>query len=240
MSLLGPVRVRGAAGPFGRAWALELVAYLSVHPGGVPNDMWAAALWPDRLMAPATLYSVASRARRALGRSASGVDHLPRSHGRLVLSPTVGTDWGRLRRFATQDAPAAWRCGLALVRGRPFDGLRSADWTVLEGVAATVEAEVADLALRLATRCLARGDAPGAEWAGRQGLLASPFDERLYRLLLRAADLAGNPARVELVMRELVGRVGEGGDGLDAVHPETVEVYRELSRHRTGTVRRAG
>jgi hypothetical protein len=240
VGLLGPIQIRGASRSFVRPWALDLVAYLAMHPQGAANDVWATALWPDREMAPATLHSIASTARRVLGQSETGADHLPRSHGRLRLSATVGTDWDRFCRLSGQEEPGAWRRGLSLVRGRPFDGLRATDWTVLEGVAATVEVEVADLAVRLSTHCLEAGDTSGAEWAARRGLLASPFDEPLYRMLLRAADLAGNPARVELVIRELVHRVGDGGDGFDSVHPATLELYRELSRHRTWTVRRAG
>ena len=72
------------------------------------------------------------------------------------------------------------------------------------------------------------------------GLLASPYDERLYRVLLRAADLEGNPAGVERVMAELLQVVGGasagrsprpvGASDLRAVHPETATLYRSLSR----------
>ena len=93
VAVLGPIEIRGAVRPFSRAWAEELVVYLAMHPGGVSNEVWATALWPDRLMAPSSLHSTASVARRALGQRADGNDHLPRSHGRLTLAPTVGTDW---------------------------------------------------------------------------------------------------------------------------------------------------
>lgn len=245
--ILGPVEVRGAAGPLRRAWTLELVVYLALHPRGATSDAWAAALWPDRLMAPATLYSTASAARRALGRSRSGADHLPRRHGRLQLSPTVGTDWHRLCRVAARPDPEGWARALLLVRGRPFQGLREPDWAVLEGIVAEVEDGVVDVALRLAERRLAVGDGRGAAWAARRGLLASPYDERLYRVLLRAADLEGNPAGVETAMAELVHLVA-GADGgpaaaparrthralpvpaADLVHPDTAALYRALSR----------
>jgi hypothetical protein len=58
----------------------------------------------------------------------------------------------------------------------------------------------------------------------------SAYDERLYRILLRAADAAGNPAGVESVMSELVRLVAEDVEPYDAVHPETLELYRSLSR----------
>ena len=252
VGVLGPAEIRGAAAPFERAWSLELVVYLVMHPRGATSDEWATALWPDRLMASPTLYSIASAARRALGPSRSGVDHLPRRHGRLQLSPTVGSDWQRLRVLAAGPTTDDWERALSLVRGRPFEGLRAPDWTVLEGVVAEMEEGVVDLALRLAEHRLGAGDGRRAAWAARRGLLASPYDERLYRILLRAADLEGNPAGVEAAMAELVLLVAGGDSGylvtgvrtpvsnhhlaqraIDLVHPDTAALYRALSRRRT-------
>lgn len=256
--VLGPVGVVGAAHPFRRPWALELVVYLAFHRDGVTSDTWAAALWPDRLLADPTRHSTASAARRALGRSAGGYDHLPRAHGVLRLCQTVGTDWDRFERLANEPDPASWSAALSLVRGRPFDGLRSPDWTVLEGVVARVEDGVVQTALRLAGHCLEAGDGHAAELALRRALLASPYDERLYRRLLEAADRQGNPAGVESAMAELVRLVGgdvpagmapnraaERSDLADPdptiwVHPETAAVYRSLTRRRCRVVTTAG
>jgi DNA-binding SARP family transcriptional activator len=233
VAVLGPVEIRGAARPFTRAWAEELVVYLAMHPNGASNEAWATALWPDRLMAPSSLHSTASVARRSLGQSTAGVDHLPRAHGRLALSPTVGTDWDRFVALADSGRPEQWRAALSLVRGRPFDGLRSSDWPILEGIAPAIEAAVVDLSGRLAGACLGQGDATGAAWAARKGLVVSPYDERLYRMLMRAADAGGNPAGVDAVMSELLTLVADGIEPLDAVHPATMELYRTLSRRGT-------
>jgi hypothetical protein len=140
------------------------------------------------------------------------------------------TDWESLQRLAAIDTPESRVSALRLIRGRPFAGLRATDWAVLEGVVATIEAVVVDLAWRQAESCLEAQDPGGAEWAARQGLRASTYDERLYRILLRAADAAGNPAGVESTMRELVRLVAEDIEPYDAVHPETLELYRRLSR----------
>ncbi len=231
--VLGPVEIRGASREFTRAWAKELVVYLAMHPRGASSEAWATALWPDRLMAPSSLHSTASVARRALGRSRDGIDHLPRSHGRLALGPTVGTDWDRFVSLADSGRPARWRSALELVRGRPFEGLRSSDWPILEGIGPAIESSVVDLSGRLAGACLNAGDARGAEWSARKGLLVSPYDERLYRMLLRAADLGGNPAGVEAVMAELVRLVAEGVEPLESVHPSTLQLYRSLTRKKT-------
>ena len=222
--------LQGDPATFTRAWASELVVYLAVHPQGASNEAWATALWPDRVMAPSSLHSTASVARRALGTARDGSDHLPRSHGRLALSPTVGTDWDRFVVLAESEEPAAWRSALEIVRGRPFEGLRASDWSILDGIAPSIESAVVDLSGRLAGSCLRAGDARGAEWAARRGLLVSPYDERLYRMLMRAADLAGNSRGVETVMAELVRVVADEIEPVESVHPSTWELYRSLSR----------
>lgn len=255
VQILGPVGVVGAARPFRRPWALELIVYLALHPEGATADRWATALWPDRLVADPTRHSTVSAARRALGRASAGGDHLPHGRGRLRLGPAVSTDWRRFQGLASTGDPGAWVAALGLVRGRPFDGLRTADWTVLEGVAAEVEDAVVQVARAVVRDRLAAGDGHGAERAARRGLLAAPYDERLYRDLLRAADLQGNPAGVEAAMAELVGLLGggppvpgtvlptPGGKGVPRpgrpavtadlarwVHPRTAALYDLLSR----------
>lgn len=232
VAVLGPVEIRGAARTFTRAWSRELVVYLSMHPGPTPNDVWATALWPERVMAPSSLHSTVSVARRALGKAADGTDHLPRSHGSLALGPSVHTDWDRFEVLASSEDADAWREALSLVRGRPFEGLRSTDWSVLDGTAPALESEIVDLSGRLAGACLRAGDARGAEWSARRGLLVSPYDERLYRMLLRAADAAGNPSGVESVMAELVRVVADEIEPVESVHPSTLALYRSLSRRR--------
>jgi len=130
---------------------------------------------------------------------------------------------------------------LDLVRGRPFEGLRTYDWTVLDGVVTAIEDAIVEVAVRLAEHWLAAGNGRAAELAARRGLVASPFDERLYRALLRAADAQANPAGVEAAMAQLLRLVvGSAGPNtpvtradpreLDLVHPATATLYRSLSR----------
>jgi DNA-binding SARP family transcriptional activator len=232
VAVLGPVEIRGAARHFTRAWARELVVYLSMHAGGSSNDVWATALWPERVMAPSSLHSTASVARRSLGKASDGRDHLPRSHGRLALASSVGTDWDRFLALSETDDPVQWRQALELVRGRPFEGLRSTDWAILDGTAPAIESAIVDLSGRFAGACLRSGDPRRAEWSARRGLLVSPYDERLYRMLLRAADAAGNPSGVEAVMAELVRVVADEIEPVESVHPSTLALYRSLSRRR--------
>ena len=140
--------------------------------------------------------------------------------------------------LSQDEDPRSWCEAVELIRGRPFDGLRASDWAVLEGVVANIEAVVVDLASRYAEFCLTEDDPGGAEWSARQGLLVSAYDERLYRILLRAADKAGNPAGVESVMAELVHLVADDVEPFDAVHPETLELYRSLSRRPSSVLHR--
>jgi DNA-binding SARP family transcriptional activator len=233
--VLGPVEIQGAARPFSRAWSKELVVYLAMHSHGATNDAWATALWPDRLMASSSLHSTASVARRSLGQGPDGRDHLPRAHGRLALAESVDTDWSEFVRLAQTNDVGHMRMAMDLIRGRPFEGLRASDWPILEGVAPAIEAAAVDLAGRLAGLYLRRGDAAGAEWSARKGLLVSPYDERLYRMLLRAADRAGNPAGVESVMSELIRLVADEVEPFDSVHPSTMDLYRSLSRRKALT-----
>lgn len=230
VAVLGPVEVRGAARAFTRAWSKELVAYLALHPDGATADVWSTALWPEKAMAAASLHSTVSVARRALGTSASGTDHLPRVHGRLRLAPTVGTDWQDFCGLSATDDPDDWHAALELVRGRVLDGLRGTDWAVLDGTLPMIEAAIVETSGRLAGACFRKGDPAGMEWAARRGLVVSPYDERLYRMLMRASDLAGNPAGVEAVMAELLRVTGDGANSVTSVHPSTLALYRELSR----------
>ena len=42
VAILGPVEIRGAAEPFTRGPAVDLVAYLAVHEKGSANEAWAS------------------------------------------------------------------------------------------------------------------------------------------------------------------------------------------------------
>lgn len=254
--VLGPVDVIGAARLFRRAWCTDLVAYLALHPSGVGADAWATALWPDRITPDATRFSTTSDARRALGSASDGSDHLPRSAGRLRLAPSVTTDWAQFRSLAAvrgASAHEAWTAALELIRGPVLGTLRSPDWAVIEGLLAEMETTIVQLAIDTAEHHLAKSDGRAAERVLRRALLAAPYDERLYRLLFLAADNQGNPAGVEAAMSGLVRLLsgdplqvlhawcGGSGDPAGWVHPETIAVYRSVSRrarHHTSVARR--
>jgi DNA-binding SARP family transcriptional activator len=242
VAVLGPVEIRGAVRAFRRPAARELVVYLALHPNGARTDVWGAALWPDRSVAPSTLHSTVSAARRSLGQSEAGLDHLPRSGRHVRLGASVGTDVDRFARAAAEPDPARWREALELVRGALFEGLSRCDWAVFEGISAELGSMVTDTALRGAEHFLARGLGGEAEWMIRRALKVSPYDERLYRALLRAAEVQGNRMGVRSAMAELLTAAREAEQGRVApcpsspgspspsfVHPKTVALYRELA-----------
>ena len=132
VAVLGPVAVRGAAEPFRRSAALELVVYLAFHRGGVRHAEWALAIWPERPVSLSTAHSTSSDARRALGRARGRPPHLPRGVD-LRLRDSVTTDVERFAALADSDDPHRLLEAMRLVRGPLFAGLRRTDWAVFDG-----------------------------------------------------------------------------------------------------------
>jgi len=237
--VLGPVRTDGLAHAFRRAASRELVVYLTLHRQGARATDWGDALWPSRAVPASTLHSVVSDARRALGAGPAEVERLPR--GRVLrLDDSVHCDVERFAQLASQPDLAAWVEALSLIRGAFLEGLGLTDWAVLDGTAARVEAMVTTTALQGAARCVAEGRGSQAEWMVRQALRVSPYDERLYRALLRAADVQGSLARLRATMVELRSlAVAPGSEHVPVdqaerhmmwCHPRTIALYQELAR----------
>ncbi len=211
--------------------------YLAFHREGVRHGEWSLALWPDRPVSSATVHSTASDARRALGRTADGAPRLP-CGSPLRLHPSVVTDVDRFAALARSHTCEAWIDAAQLLRGPLFGGLRRADWAILDGTHARVEALVVHTVLQ-AAECLRREARPAeAEWLVRRGLVVSPYDERLYRSLMLALAAQGNRTGMRSAMAQLLvaaqGTRAPFGpwdtDDTDAVGPETTELYRELLR----------
>jgi DNA-binding SARP family transcriptional activator len=237
VAVLGPVSVSGLPLAFRRAAARELVVYLAFHRGGVRHAEWSLALWPDRPVSLATVHSTASDARRALGRTPDGALRLP-CGSVLRLHASVVSDVDRFAELSNSQTKEGWIEAAGLVRGPLFGGLRRADWAILEGVHAHVEALVVHTVLQAAEAFCRDGRAADAEWVVRRGLLASPYDERLYRSLLFALAAQGNRTGMRAAMAQLLLVVRGSratlreldGGGTDAPHPRMTELYRELLR----------
>jgi DNA-binding SARP family transcriptional activator len=201
---------------------------------------WPVAIWPDRAVSLATAHSTVSDARRALGRAPDGGEYLPRDGSRLRLSESVTTDVERFRAMVSSGDPGRVVEAMRLVQGPPFGGLRQADWAVFDGTQATVERLVVGTALRGADALVALSRGDEAEWVVRRALAVSPYDERLYRGLLRATAAQGNRVALRSTMAQLltlageapgdrpVGLSGRGVSAWSCLHPETTDLYREL------------
>jgi DNA-binding SARP family transcriptional activator len=235
IAVLGNVQIDGAPESFRyRRRLTELVAFLAMHPEGATTDTFATALWPERRVPVQTLANRLSETRRALGLANDGRPRL-RKMGRRHLIVDAETDWDRFKDLSGAGrGPQSWRRALALVRGRPLDGLDRGEWSQMEGFTAAIEAAVVEAACRLGEHSLSSREAGLAHWAALQGLLCAPWDERLYRLLMRAADGMGNRGGVDVALRSLAVALDLEGDPLLGIHPETSALYRRLtSRCRT-------
>ena len=241
VQVLGPVEVIGAAQPFARHRHLEITVYLAMHPDGVSDERLKTALWPDRAPTTATFNTAISTTRGRLGRDATGdphFSHYATANQRYRLGVRTTSDYARFaarvehaRHADTEEAIADLRAALDLVRGQPFAEVHGFEWAWSEGFVANIETAVASAAHDLAGRYLELGEPDAAISAAMQGLIAAPADEILYRDRMLACDLAGNPAGVETVMRELRHAV-EAVEPWDGIHPETVALYQRLTRGR--------
>jgi hypothetical protein len=231
IDFLGPVQIIGAHESLERRRRLtELIVYMAFHGEGVSGEALATALWPDRRVPSQTVANRLHEARRALGATSDGLPRIRQIDGRHKLAGEVQSDWGRFQSLTGPGStPASWYRAISLVRGRPFEGLSQGDWVGLEGAGAHVEAEIVEIAGRLGEHLLERKDPAGAAWAARRGIAAAPWDERLYRLLMRAADASGSRGAVGSALRWLAEALEWEGDPLDAVHPATARLYRKLT-----------
>jgi DNA-binding SARP family transcriptional activator len=232
VQVLGRIEIAGV-GKMERSKAIELIVYLALHPQGAsPDEVWEA-LWPERPINRGTLHTTVTAARSGLGRAPDGTRYLPDAYdGRYRLNSKLGLDWARFQTLAAQsqdDELEPLRQAVELIRGVPLTSPtgRGYEWAVVHRTEMeTVSAETAE---RIALCYLDRGDHRQASWAARRGLLASPYDERLYRVLMRAAHAAGNPAGVDAVWNELLSVLDADLDLVDdELHPDTVALYAEL------------
>lgn len=232
--VMGPVEIEGTDGELARAKSVELVAYLAIHPRGEDADRLMEALWPDKKPVSTTFNTTVSVARGALGTNAAGEHHVSHvERGLYRVEPSVQTDWAVLRatvrRVASVEDPLQrldLLCtALELVRGEPFDGCRRGyEWARRDGTASNVEREIVEAAAQAAGWAMSLQQGKVARWAARQGLLASPGSERLYRCLMAAAGESGDRAEVERVMDELCA-VREIAD-VNELDDSTLDLYK--------------
>ncbi|WP_406318630.1 bacterial transcriptional activator domain-containing protein [Streptosporangium sp. NBC_01639] len=234
--ILGPVEITGPS-PLeeGRAAiAVELVVYLATHPGGVHPVVLGGILWPRGVQAVVRDATIA-RVVAWLGTDSTGRPNLfTDESGRLRLGPEVRTDWMLFRDFVRRshvDAPlraVLLERALNLVRGPLLNGRPPGRyaWLAADDLEYDVNAGVADAAHRLCEVRLAGNEASQAVAAVRAGLLLAGDDEGLWRDLLRATHLTGDPGRMRAVVEALHRRPGHADGG--GMAPETEALVDEL------------
>lgn len=226
--LLGPVELRGAPTPR-RLKVLELIAYLALHRSGVDSEQLSTALWPDK---PYHFQVVSQRLAEARALLDAAISKGPVHR----LDPAIGSDWQHFQALAA-GGPDQRRAALALLRGRPFDGLgRRCEWIYAENHVAEISSAATDLARDLAEADLTTGDYAAAESAAAAGIRINPYEEPLYLLAATAAAEAGRPGMVQIYTRQLHTVIEDEADPADRVHPDT---DRELDRLLTHAQRRA-
>ncbi|HLR94228.1 MAG TPA: LysM peptidoglycan-binding domain-containing protein [Jiangellaceae bacterium] len=223
IEILGAVELDGArgTGPASKdtVQALELLAYLALHPG-VDHKRLSADLWPGREPTKATRNSAISRARRWLGTDpATGDPYLPLvgDDGLYHLDPAVTTDWAQLLELVGDDITTTpthqLTEALNLVRSHPFDRERPGQTRIranrflwADPYAHEIASTIVDIARETARRALLAGEAITAETATRTGLKACQeqfHDESLWRYLIRAAWAQGDHEETARIVDQL-------------------------------------
>ena len=242
VKVLGPVELAGEVDTDDRPGhdkACELLVYLALNLEGAEPDALVAALWPGDPVDRERLRPVVALARETMGKAPDGTAYLFFDrHGRYRLHPTVRLDWSRFWTLTRHAQPGiagipVLHNALAMVRGMPFEGvpLRAYGWAET-GHRPIIEATIVDAAEDLARRYLEAADPAGAAWAVRKGLAVSPYDERLYRLLLLAAALAGDSSMVDSAIHELQRRFQDSRiEPFDDLEDEVAALYEQLGRN---------
>jgi len=231
---------------FGRGKSREAVVFMACRDDGtgVTTEAVEAALWPAGANSRRTFNNTITDARRSLGQTPDGARYLPSaSDGRYRISERVKTDfelfWATVEQAEnTDDATVAAGLlaqALSLVRGEPFTGV-GLDYAWTAPTRTAVQTAVIDVADELGEILLAAGDLRGAERAARAGLTAAPGEERLYRLLMRAAAASGSRPMIDRIWRELRDVLADPDHGIEpegTISPETIQLFNELTSEPT-------
>ncbi|MBI4901018.1 MAG: LysM peptidoglycan-binding domain-containing protein [Actinobacteria bacterium] len=227
LMLLGPIQLRGAAGPppaRAERSCIEYCAWMVEHPGATASHM-ASAL----LVAEGTRRSNVSRLRGWLGTGRDGTTYLPEAYtGRLYLDPLVSSDWQRLQALVSPGinrVPVTTLVSaLKLVRGAPLADAAPGQWHWAEELRTDMVSMIRDIGVQVGETALNQGDLDLARWAAARALVAAPGDELLMTLRLRTEHRAGNRPEVERIVLQLIRHARVLGIDLD---DETVRAIQE-------------
>ena len=223
VNVLGPVELHGVEFPDHgprRTPPTRILVYLALHRRGVNAEQLSTALWPDEI---ADGRVVRNRVAEARALVAGGITNGPGWR----LEGHVGCDWQLFQSLAA-GSPDDQVAALQLVRGQPFDGFGD-EWVDVEMFRTDMVAAIVDLAAAVAERALVENDPALAFRAARAGLRATPYEERLYRLAMRAADAEGSTGKLHALMNEVRRVLDVHVEPDDRIQRETVALYEELT-----------
>lgn len=230
VAVLGPLTIDGGKQTRHglRAAALELVAYLALHPHGATRDQLLEALWPDTdpKRSRQRLYQTTRDARRLLGNA------LQNNHDRYTLDRTqVQVDADDLHNLFTQADQASseqernefLERALTLFRAEPLAG---SDYPWAEGTLRRLRATHVHLLEQVGYIRLQSGNARTALDAAEHGLTIDQLNEAFWRLAIEAESQLGLrealSRRYERLQRALNEQLG-----LEPAQ-ETRALYRRL------------
>lgn len=232
LRILGPVELVGATGtppPRAGKQCLEYCGWLLEHPGTSAQAM-AAAL----VVAEGTRRSNMSRLRSWLGADDQGQPYLPDAYtGRILLHPSVSSDWQRLQILTAAGvnvtSTPGLRAALELVRGAPLADAAPGQWHWAEELRTDMVSAIRDIGVQLTGRALSDGDVDLARWAAARALVAAPGDELLTAARIRTEHLAGNVPETERLTLQLAAQARSLGTDLN---PETVTLLQQVMEGR--------
>lgn len=232
LRLLGPVDLaspRGEVPPRAGRQCLEYCAWLLEHPGTTALAM-ASAL----VIAEGTRRSNMSRLRTWLGVDPDGQPYLPDAYsGRILLHPSVSSDWQRLQILTAagvnKTSTSGLHAALELVRGAPLADAAPGQWHWAEELRTDMVSVIRDIGVEVSSRALAEHDIDLARWSAARALVAAPGDELLLATRIRTEHLAGNAKETERLTLQLAAQARSLGIDLDV---ETVVLLQEVMEGR--------
>ena len=232
LQLLGPIELFGAAGslpPRASKQCLEYCAWLLENPGTTAQAMSQALV-----VAEGTRRSNMSRLRTWLGTNVDGEAFLPDAYtGRIMLHPSVSSDWQRLQILTAagvnRTSDEGLVAALELVRGAPLADAAPGQWHWAEMLRTDMISCVRDIGVELTDRALLANDLDRARWAASRALVAAPGDELLLAARIRTEHQAGNVAETERLALQLAAQARNLGVDLD---PGTVTLLQRVMEGR--------
>lgn len=233
LHLLGPpeVTIAGAAAPPELLWRKHLALLVYLHGAGrrgVPRATLLDLLWGDKPESAArhSLNEALRVLRRALGDGAVATDG-----EQVALAAEVDSDLARVEAAAAAGNPGA---AAALIRGEFAEGFEVpsaapfGDW--LLATRTEWRRRGADLLVRAAEECLARGDASGAAGLASRAVQLDPFADAAVEAAMRAHAVRGDRAAALAAFDRHAAEVVAAGSGVSARVLRLADRVRALRR----------